>query len=478
MKLIIIFLTLLPVIGMSQELSFAYNLYNGYENYKEPSLSSRRIKYDDILPLIENLRHNQKFVVHKVGESAEKRSLFLIKIGSGPKRIFLWSQMHGDESTATMALFDLFNFFSANDHLNELRNKILQTTTLYFLPMVNPDGAELFQRRNSWGIDLNRDAKRLATPEANILMQTFDSLEADFGFNLHDQKTRYSVGKSFRQATLSFLAPAYDDAKDMNESRERAVKVIGGMNEVLQQFIPGHIAKYNDDFEARAFGDNFQKKGTSTILIESGGWKNDDEKQFIRKLNFIAMASAFLSIANESYASVPIETYNSIPFNDEKLFDLLLTDVSVDKLGKPVLFDIGINSEEKKILPVRGNSKSSSIEDLGDLSGFFGITEMNCDGLQFEEAKNFSSVIKTEKELNSIDFDEQIKNGVAVFTVAKNILEKAQILQSVEALPVKFIETEPVPFQLQPGTKPFFYLYKNGAPKYLIARDLIIRVNE
>ncbi|NCS82072.1 MAG: peptidase M14, partial [Ignavibacteria bacterium] len=93
---------------------------------------------------------------------------------------------------------------------------------------------------------------RLVTPEAIILMNTFDSLDADFGFNLHDQSTRYSVGKNYKQATISFLAPAYNDKKEINEKREHAIKLIGMMNQVLQQFIPGHIAKYSDEYEPRA----------------------------------------------------------------------------------------------------------------------------------------------------------------------------------------------------------------------------------
>ena len=55
------------------------------------------------------------------------------------------------------------------------------------------------------------------------------------------------------------------------------------MEKVLSDFIPGHIGRYSDDYEPRAFGDNFQTWGTSTILIETGGWKGDPEKQFLRK---------------------------------------------------------------------------------------------------------------------------------------------------------------------------------------------------
>ncbi|GAH27551.1 unnamed protein product, partial [marine sediment metagenome] len=57
----------------------------------------------------------------------------------------------------------------------------------------------------------------------------------------------------------------------------------------IQKYAPGQVGRYNDDFEPRAFGDNIQKWGTSTILIESGGFQNDTEKQEIRKLNYVSI---------------------------------------------------------------------------------------------------------------------------------------------------------------------------------------------
>ncbi len=68
------------------------------------------------------------------------------------------------------------------------------------------------------------------------------------------------------------------------------MKLISQLTEVLEDYIPGHIAKYNDDFEPRAFGDNFMKWGSSLILIESGGWKNNYEKSFVRKINFFSLS--------------------------------------------------------------------------------------------------------------------------------------------------------------------------------------------
>ena len=138
--------------------------------------------------------------------------------------------------------------------------------------MVNPDGAELFQRRNNFEIDLNRDAVRQQTPEGKLLKEVFDSLKADFGFNLHDQSKYYNARLTDSPATISFLAPAYDYEKHINTTRGNAMKIIVQMNDIIQKYAPGQVGRYSDEFEPRAFGDNIQKWGTSTILIESGGY--------------------------------------------------------------------------------------------------------------------------------------------------------------------------------------------------------------
>src|SRR4051812_40144 len=44
------------------------------------------------------------FTLEKIGESQEGRSLNYVKTGTGSTGVLLWSQMHGDEPTATAAL--------------------------------------------------------------------------------------------------------------------------------------------------------------------------------------------------------------------------------------------------------------------------------------------------------------------------------------------------------------------------------------
>ena len=150
-------------ITFSQETDLTSALYETYENYKEPTLNKRRIKHAELQPLITKYRVNPKFTVKSVGTSIEGRDLSLISIGKGDTDVFLWSQMHGNEPTATQAIFDILNFLDSTDFSSE-KQDILNSLTLHFLPMLNPDGAEVFQRRNALGIDINRDALRLQSP--------------------------------------------------------------------------------------------------------------------------------------------------------------------------------------------------------------------------------------------------------------------------------------------------------------------------
>ncbi|MCV5179722.1 M14 family zinc carboxypeptidase, partial [Escherichia coli] len=85
--------------------------------------------------------------VEQVGLSQLQREIYQIEWGNGPLKVFLWSQMHGDEPTATSALVDLFAILQSNRE-SEWAGKISSSLTLRAVPMLNPDGADLYQRRN------------------------------------------------------------------------------------------------------------------------------------------------------------------------------------------------------------------------------------------------------------------------------------------------------------------------------------------
>ncbi|SIR43860.1 Zinc carboxypeptidase [Pontibacter lucknowensis] len=392
-------------------------LYHSHHKYKESALRHRRFRHRDIVPLIERLQEQSAFEVQVAGHSVQGRSIYLIKAGTGKTKVMLWSQMHGDEPTATMALFDLLHFLNQTDELDSIRRHILEHLTLYIVPMLNPDGAEMYTRRNALGIDMNRDALRLQSPESELLKQLRDKLEPAFGFNLHDQSRYYTAGYTARPATISFLAPAYDHARNINTVRERAMRTIAGMDHVLQQFIPGQVAKFNDEHEPRAFGDNIQKWGTSVILVESGGQHGDPEKQHIRQLNFTAILSGLYLIAEEAYQSFGVDAYDRIPENQRHLYDLVLRHVRHTENGRDTILDIGINRLEVDAPNHLGFYHSSAVEEIGDMSVFHGYEELDAKGLTLVPGKVYEQPIDSLDELTDELGAELLRQGYTTIRV-------------------------------------------------------------
>jgi hypothetical protein len=443
-----------------QAQDLARRLHDAHETYKEKTLTNRRFKHKDIVPLLTAL--NGTMTVSQVGQSLEKRAIYQVQAGTGPNKVLLWSQMHGDEATATMALFDIFNFLKAsNDGFDDLRRSILEKNTLYFVPMLNPDGAERFQRRTATDIDMNRDALRLQTPEGAILKNLQQTLKPLVGFNLHDQNPRYGVGKTGKQAVVSFLATAYDEDRNVNDVRQRSMQLIVGMNRVLQQFVPGQVARYDDEFEPRAFGDNIQKWGTTLILVESGGYKGDPEKMEIRRLNFVAILSALSAIADGTYKQENIADYQAIPENGRALFDVLIRNATVMREGQPVIVDVGINQYEDNDDLAQTFQYKSVIEDIGDLSTFYGLDEIDATGLTLTATGVYKDTLETLADLQKLDLAKLRRDGVVAFNVRQAKAERFP-LEPIHVLYEGSLPANP----LQIGQVPTFLLKKGNRIQY------------
>jgi hypothetical protein len=269
--------------------------------------------------------------------------------------------MHGDEATATMALADIFRFFT-EARGDSLRERLRRELTVVFVPMLNPDGAELFQRENAAGIDVNRDGRQLATPEARTLKALRDRVSPHFGFNLHDQNARTRAGGAGLPVGIALLAPATDNSRNYNETRARARLVASTIVKSLEPHIPGRIAKYDDSFNARAFGDLMQQWGTSTVLIESGALPDDPQKQRLRALNVVAILTALDAIATRGYESADPNSYELLPRNSSGASDLLILGGQLVMPGaQPFLADIAINYDD----PVA--KTGGRVRDVGDL---------------------------------------------------------------------------------------------------------------
>lgn len=311
----------------------------------------------------------------RVGESAEGRPLRMVSFGEGEVGVLAWSQMHGDESTATMALADIFAFLARHPE-HALVRALSRRLSLHFVPMLNPDGAARFQRHNAAGIDVNRDARRLATPEGRALKSVHDRIRPEFGFNLHDQSPRFRVGDSDRMAAIALLAPAHSDDCEVSERRRAAMRVCGVVRRAVEPLVGGHVTRYDDAFNRRAFGDLMGAWGASTILIESGGWPGDPQKQHLRMANFVGILSALAAIADGSCAEVDLALYDGLPPNGRMVSDLLLAGGTLIAPGlAPTVADVLIEYDD----PL--TRSGPTIVEVGDLDDQEAHEVIAADGL-------------------------------------------------------------------------------------------------
>ncbi|HSW29227.1 MAG TPA: M14 family zinc carboxypeptidase [Longimicrobiales bacterium] len=310
------------------------------------------------------------------GQSAEGREIRHLTFGSGPTKVLLWSQMHGNESTASMALVDIVRFFHEQpDH--PLSKRIASGMTVHLIPMLNPDGAERFRRRNAQGIDVNRDARRLQTPEGKLLKRVSDELKPDFGFNLHDQGPGTRVGRTSRGAAIALLAPAFNEARDVDAKRERAMRIASVLATSMRPLVTDHITKYDDAFNPRAFGDLMGAWGASTVLIESGGWADDPQKQHLRKTNFVGILSALDAIATGTYAQYDPAIYDTLEPNGRSMPDLLVVNGTLAIPGIPTLtvdflisYGLPLEKAEGTITDI-GDLGDVQAQDTLDLTGLY-----------------------------------------------------------------------------------------------------------
>lgn len=435
-------------------------IFGLHQKYLETSITTKKFKHRDIEAQVRQITKDPLFEVKTAGQSFLGKNIYLIKTGQGSRRVLLWSQMHGDESTATMALMDLFNYIK--DENNPMRKLLLDQCTLYFIPMLNPDGADLFVRRNAQQIDINRDALFLQSPEGRLLKSIRDSLNPEFGFNLHDQNKYLAAGDSKIPASVSLLAPAFNAEKEVNAIRERAMLLAAQIHLTLQPFIPQGIGRYDDEFEPRAFGDNIQKWGTSTVLIETGAYENDPEKQYLRKINFTAILSALEAIATNSFYNQKIRDYWSIPENKNRLNDFIIRNISLEQNGKEYRSDLSFNISEA--------SGRASLVDMGDLSIFRGYREWDGTGKKLVPGKVYPKVIKNSKKLARLNQAELIKEGYTEVRLRKTTPKtEDRLLNIIGATEVKNNT-------LQPGANPTGLIYEKGEVIYLLSNGKLVEI--
>ncbi|MGQ4276842.1 M14 family zinc carboxypeptidase [Pseudidiomarina sp. E22-M8] len=331
-------------------------------------LDRRHLTYPDIAPIIDELTQHEKLKVTTIGESYLGTPIRRLSLGQGPLIILAWTQMHGDEPTATAAVLDWLRLLLERSP-GSLPTDWHELITLHVIPMLNPDGAAQEIRQNGQGIDINRDALVQQTPEGRLLWQQVQRLQPTVAFNLHDQNPYYAVGDSAEPATIAFLAPAYHPDKHVDSARLQAKQLIAHMRHILSHWLPQGIARYDDSYSARSFGDRIAGAGASTILIESGAHRDDPHRQVARRLNVIALQVALEAVLSGAHRDTTLADYYGIPGNTADGFcDIKLCQITLnDGTHEPFQTDI--------CLCLAKGSETLEVDFIGDARGVHGFVE-------------------------------------------------------------------------------------------------------
>ena len=249
--------------------------------------------------------------------------------------------------------------------------------------MLNPDGAKLYTRENANNIDLNRDSQDLSQPESKVLRAIFDNFKPDYCYNLHDQRTIYGVGDTGKPATLSFLAPSYNEAREINESRLKAINLIAGINTVLQHYIPGQIGRFDDSFNINCVGDTFQYLGVPTVLFEAGHFPNDYLREETRKYLFIALISSFNILSENDIVNNKFDKYLSISQNKVNFYDFIYKNVKINYDCIEIITNFAAQYKEE--LVENKICFNAYLDKIGELDNYFGHFEYDADGALFKD---------------------------------------------------------------------------------------------
>ena len=372
---------------------------------KEQSIQGRYITIEHIEPILRRL--NTENQLKEIGKSVLGKSIYEYQIGSGGTRIFLWSQMHGNESTTTKGLFDFLNLLHSG---TDLANQLLKEYTFCCIPMLNPDGATLYTRANANSVDLNRDSKDLTQPESKLLRATFEQFKPDFCFNLHDQRTIFGTTGYGKPATMSFLAPAFNDIREYNISRLQAVSVINTIFSSLKEYIPDQIGRFDDSFNINCIGDYLMSCQIPTILFEAGHYPNDYNRDESRKFVFIALVASFMKQNENVVVDNDLTKYLRIPQNNKCFFDIIYRNIKI--IDNNVEKIINFAAQYTEVVQNGQLKFVASIVKIDDLQDFKGHLEYDCANGLFESKGRYFPKLEDKADFfinNLTEFNNGVK---------------------------------------------------------------------
>ncbi|SFA80828.1 MULTISPECIES: M14 family zinc carboxypeptidase [unclassified Bacillus (in: firmicutes)] len=177
---------------MKKRLLLMICLLSFYSNiaYASPVVKTDNLyTYEEMLRDVSDLdrKYKEIITVNTIGHSHFNRKIMAIKLGKGQNNILINGSHHGREWMTTMLIMKMIETYAEayanNNVIGKYKTDIFNDFSIWFVPMVNPDGVTLQQfgpnqfpifhqksllhmnndshdfkgwKANGWGVDLNR----------------------------------------------------------------------------------------------------------------------------------------------------------------------------------------------------------------------------------------------------------------------------------------------------------------------------------
>lgn len=145
--------------------------------------------YDSLQAFLQRLDGMPGIKVERIAVTHQGRAVSVVRVSSSrvfgsdrsKVRVLLFAQQHGDEPAGKEALTLLLAGLASGEY-----RRILTRVDLLIVPQMNPDGAELRQRRTADSIDLNRNHVLLTSPATGALHDLFYTWMPHVTMDIHE----------------------------------------------------------------------------------------------------------------------------------------------------------------------------------------------------------------------------------------------------------------------------------------------------
>jgi hypothetical protein len=337
------------------------------------------IVFEDFLSSCLNADINklkQLMQVQRVGSSFDDRPIYGFRWGSGDKRILVWNHTNSPEYIGTKSLLNLFHILNGSNTEVISAGKLIKWKadySLYFIPILNPDGVTRNTQLNAMGIDILNDAKSLISPEIQVLDECINQFKPELviGLNQLDSVSRVSSTKEVTSLAFS------DPSKYMKSERvQTLINLVCGVYENLTDIHQKHIAINTKCFDSRSIGVVLGKHDIPTLQFSVGGRKTilDSKKsESVTTATLIELLKHYNNVNNKSYT---VADFQKIPSLTNEIVDELHINAQITaKCGKRYKADVALNKSDKGV----------QLLEIGDLRNYEAYDTYNNSNFLLEE---------------------------------------------------------------------------------------------